>query len=307
VSSRNSLSRRAFLKQSGVIAWFGPVFGATPPTSRPAVDLAFPELAGRAFTRTAIHADPDEAGAVFDHLLPDGVTPITGLTRDGCWVQVPGGYVRREAVQPIAPYSRPALVEAVGQGFWAEVVAPASAIREWCAGAAPVVARLGFGAVVYVVDRLTDDHDQVWYGLTGTPGSPLVGWAAALHYAPWNPGQPDPRTSSIHLLLQQNELAILDGARPIGQAATYGPRLPAGLTTLRAVQPGAPLDAVTPLGLPWLMRLGTGQRLYGAYWHNRFGAMSDGPDIELPTFAARWLHGWLASRGDAAQLPVECG
>jgi hypothetical protein len=305
MSNPNNLSRRAFLKQSGVVAWFGLGFRETLPST---AGRAFPELAGRAFTRTAIHVRPDEASAAGDYLMPDGVLPITGVTDNGRWYQVPGGYVRREAVQPIAPYSRPALVETVGEGFWAELIAPASAIREWCAGAAPVVARLGFGAVVYVIDKLTDDHDQVWYGLTCAPGSPLVGWGAALHYAPWNlaqPGQPEPRRPSIRLLLRQNELVIADGRQPIGQTAIYGPRLPTGPTTLRAIQPGAALDAVTPLGLPWLMRLDTGQRLYGAYWHNRFGAVSDGPDVELPTFTARWLYGWLASHGDAATLIVE--
>jgi hypothetical protein len=299
MSDLHNLSRRAFLKQSGLAAWFGLGLPQMPPS---AVSRASPELAGRAFTRTAIHIRPDTASAASDYLTPDGIRPITGLADEGRWYQVPGGYIPREAVQPIMPYSRPGLVETVGEGFWAELVAPTSTIREWCAGAAPVVTRLGFGAVVYVVDKLTDDHNRAWYGLACAPGSPLVGWGTALHYAPWNPGQPEPRPSSIRLLVRQQQLVITDGEQLVGQAAIYGPRLQTGPTTLRTVQPGAARDAATPLGLPWLMRLDTGQRLYGAYWHNRFGALSDGPDLELPTFAARWLYGWLASHGGATTL-----
>ncbi len=302
MSEPHNLSRRAFLKQSGFAAWFGLSLRQMPPS---AAGRAFPEFAGRAFTRTAIHMRPDAASAVSDYLTPDGICTITGLADNGRWYQVPGGYIPREAVQPITPYRRPALVETVGEGFWAELAAPTSTIREWCGGAAPVVTRLGFGAVVYVLDKLTDDHQRVWYGLACAPGSPLVGWGTALHYAPWNPGQPEARTSSIRLFLRQRELVITYGQQPIGQTAICGPRFFTGTTTLRTVQPGAARDAATPLGLPWLMRLDTGQRLYGAYWHNRFGTLSDGPELELPTFAARWLYGWLASHGGATTLIVE--
>ncbi len=235
------------------------------------------------------------------------------LARSGeRWYQVPGGYISREAFQPILPYSRPPLIDPVGDGFWAEVVAPSSAIREWCAGVAPVIARLGFGAVVYVIDRLVDDHNQVWYGLAAAPGSARIGWAAALHYNPWNGATtPEPFPASVQLRLQPGALLIEDSRRFMGKIEVDGRIAYAGKTVLRAVQPGAaPADYSInsirlPLGLPWLMRLDAGPWLYGAWWHNRFGldvGTGNSPDIELPTLAARWLYAWLICHDSTTML-----
>jgi hypothetical protein len=273
------LSRRAFLIHSGALAGVSR-FGTGTPLQATA------GLAGRALTLADIHVRPDSSSPVLRQLPPDSVVTIAGLSRDGSWYQIQDSFVQREALQPIVPYNRPEVVD--GVGFWAEVIAPVSPIRAWCAGAAPIQARPGFGAVLYVGDRIEDDHRLVWYGVAESPGSPLVGWAPALHFVPWTPA-PQIALSSPRIVIGDGKLVVLYGKRKVGEAAIYGPRLPTTETTVRAVAPGGSLGS--RFGVPWLTELGTGRRLYGAYWHNRFGSVSDCPDFELGTFAARWLYG----------------
>lgn len=293
----STISRREFLKRSGLAACAG-VIGAD---HAPQPFVAPPELNARAFALTDVHAHADPTSAISGQLMPDHVTPILGISHDGCWYQLQNGYVPREAVQPILPYIRPVPVDVIGDGFWAEVVAPYSAIREWCAGQAPIVARPAFGAVLYVADRLVDDRGQVWYGVATAPPSPVVGWAPALHYAPWKPDSQVIR-SAPHITVGKGELAVYDGATLIGRMAVYSPPLARAATTIRAVRPGTERGAW--IGVPWLMELATGQYVYGAFWHNRFGTVSDGPDVELPTFAARWLYELLMACSEPVQVTV---
>jgi hypothetical protein len=168
------------------------------------------------------------------------------------------------------------------------------------------VARLGFGAVVYVVDRLVDDHGQVWYGLADAPGSALVGWSPALQYAPWQPEpKPEPHEAPSALVLRQGQVLVYAGRRLTAQFGYYGPALAPIATTISAVQPGAAFNSALPLGLSWLMRLESGPRIYGTFWHNRSGARrDDGADIELSTLAARWLYARLAHSPQPIPLTV---
>jgi hypothetical protein len=99
------------------------------------------------------------------------------------------------------------------------------------------------------------------------------------------------------------------------QMPIAAPILSPGQTTIRAVSPGGQRssnDHVTlsksesgyqyNVGIPWMMVLETGQYLYGAFWHNRFGAARTGSSIELSTFAARWLYNEVLNRNPIAVL-----
>jgi len=297
------VSRRGFLKRAGAasIGWIGS--GALAASVIPTFDTD----TGRAFHLTDVYTQPDTASAVCGQLLPDSITQIEAVSHSGTWYQVTGkdfsGFVRREALQPIVPYTPPDLVEEIGNGFWAEVVAPISVIREYCAGQAPIVTRLGFGAVIYVMDRMVDSHQQVWYGLTDAPGSALIGWGAALQYAKWSP-EPS-QHESLHITISGRTLTVYDGSRAISRMLTYAPEMSPLKTTIRTIQPGAAIDTAKPLGLPFLMQLGTGQRLHGAFWHNRFGDVSEQSTIEVPTLAAHWLYARLISYGRPAALTIE--
>jgi hypothetical protein len=153
------------------------------------------------------------------------------------------------------------------------------------------------------MDRMVDSHQQVWYGLTDAPGSALIGWGAALQYAQWLP-EPS-QHESLHITIRGRELIVYEGSHAISRMMIFAPKLSPVQTTIRAIQPGAPIDTARPLGLPFLMQIGTGQRLHGAFWHNRFGDVSEQSTIEVPTLAARWLYARLVSYGRPAALTIE--
>jgi hypothetical protein len=314
----NKISRRQFLKRSGAaiagvgVAYRPDVSGPYTPNYGEGLFGANSEkgIVGRAFTLSDVYAEPKRSSPVAGQLAPDSVTQIIAV--NGGWYEVADenaqGYVPRASLQPILPYQRPMVIEEIGSGFWAELIAPTSAIREWCAATAPIVTRLGFGAVVYVMDRIVDDRRQVWYGLAESPGGALVGWASALHYAKWSqPEKTAVQYPQASLLIQRGELRMIENGRIFARTPIRSARLPQMGTTVSLVQPGTARDTATPLGVPWAMRLESGQRMYGAYWHNQFCEASEGPDIELPIFAARWLYNWLATESKSVTLVIEDG
>src|SRR5581483_5104263 len=178
-----ALSRRQFLKRSGAAAVFGlnaPALAAIPTGEAPGI-------VGRAFTLSNVYSRPDASSEVIGRLLPDAVTPITET------------------------------VDTARNGVWYRVAQPAGYLP---AGSAPIVARLGYGAVVYVVDRIVDDQRQVWYGLSGAPGSALIGWSPALQYAPWQPEVHKPLTA---IVVRRGKLLAYAGKRLLAEIGYCGP------------------------------------------------------------------------------------
>lgn len=86
--------------------------------------------------------------------------------------------------------------------------------------------------------------------------------------------------------------------------------------TLPTQDPGGPALAFEVYDAPWVMRLSSGQLIYGAYWHQRFGRAHTSGAIELsPTDAARlwrWTtplvpadwHGVLGKADEEASVRV---
>src|SRR5258708_10761230 len=219
----NQLSRRSFLKQSWVTACL-PWLSTAPGVPDAPLRLDVPSAAGfcgRAFHLTDVRAQPDRSSDVVGQLLPDSVSTLRTLSDDVRWYQLEDGpgYLLGETIQPILPYARPEVVEAVGDGFWAEMIAPISAVHEWCAGHAPIVARLGYGAMVYVLDRLRDGSGQDWYGLAASPNTDFIGWASALHYARWSPGVKVASASSLSIITKRGELLVHDHGKVIAWTA----------------------------------------------------------------------------------------
>jgi TAT (twin-arginine translocation) pathway signal sequence len=294
------LSRRDFLKHSTLAT-----AGALLPTASAAPPLLLSYVAGRAFRMTPVHAAP--ASAEIAALLPaDSVTPILASVAGERWFQIPGGYVPSTALQPITPYRAPALETQLG--FVAEMVAPVSTLRAWCAATAPVVAKLGYGALLWALDRLVDDRGMVWYGLAAHDAAPLLGWAPALHYARWRMPHLDLAPTLLHLDPQRGQITAYAGARAIQHLpATVSGNVAGVLTAPTAVRALTLLatDATLPLGTPYHMALSDGSAVRGTYAHNRFVREWQESDsmiqnarkvvIELPIEAARWVFAALGT------------
>ena len=294
-----TLSRRTFLKSSGILAAFGlSRFPDFPGAKHQVIGWHPLEQLGRVFSVAPVYLRPDLNGPITGQLMPDSVIDIT--PENAGWYQVVSGYIQCSAVQPIAVHDAEFTQ---GIGFYAEMTAPISVIREWCSGRAPIIERIGYGAVFYVIDRLQDDQGRLWYGLAPARGESLIGWAHAEHYHQW---QPTPCNSALDLALeiQDHHLLVYGANGLIGQTPIYGPSLPSLQTTIQRVMPGMSLDGRS--GVPWVMSLATGTRVYGAYWHNQFGTQSDGsqPYLELPTFAAKWLYEHLENEKNLIKVSI---
>lgn len=272
-------------------------------------------VVGRALRLLDLRSRPDAAAPVVGKVQPQSVSAIGGLSTDGWWYTVLDGYVPRELMQPILPYTRPAPSDMNG---YHEVVSPVTQVRQFCAGHAPIVAHVGFGGTLYVHDRLTDDRQQVWYAVTGSEsGQGFYGWASGPHLRRWQadsltvPGGSAAMPADLTLWIDPKgcKLSAYDGERLIGETAIYAGPMLRGPATLHVDAPGAWVTR-TPFVRPWLMRLQPEVRpavqVYGAFWHNRFGIPCSGPHLELPIFAARWLyHALLHSPNHQAAVIIE--
>jgi hypothetical protein len=237
----------------------------------------------RAFGLTPIYDRP--GGTVVGSLAPDSVHIVRTV---GEWFVTEHGFVPRIAMQPIRPYTPPIIESHAAAPFWAELIAPSSAVRAWCDPRAPVRATFGHGAVVCVLGTLTDDRGGVWYEIER-------GWVTAAHFA-WVEIRPCGLVGPcgyvgppLHIDLGNRVLRLYSGRRLVLQSAFYGGATLTATSTER-IQTLVPGDAS---GLPWQMRLGSGVIMRGAWDHNRFGLPGGGSDVELPPEVAKLIYGVL--------------
>ena len=276
-----AISRRAFLKALGISA----AATAAPWTAIHALGMGTTaerstSLWGRALETAAV---TDGWGRTVRVMLPDAVTPLTPLAAG--MVKLADGYAARRAFQPMARMTEWATPSEAG---WVEVAAPYAALRAWCAADAPLVARPGWGGVLYAGDLLAVDG-VAWLGLGAREGE-VIGWSPA---AAWTPAdtavQPG---SSVTLVIEreQRRLRVLRGGAVLWEAdAALPAELPAGEFPLAGRNP---VDWATQTGAPWALDFGA-WRICGAYWHNCFGTDDDywpAQAVELPVAAARALY-----------------
>lgn len=298
----HALSRRVFIQQAGVAsagALIGVTVGAAE-TSASVPDLS--ERWGRAFAVTPVRNAPDHHAPLVRTLHPDAVTPIQQAVAEGRWYQLPDGYVPRPSLQPITPVTATAAHHALNSGTYVEVAAPASAVRGWAGAHAPIRARLGHGAVVYVADSIVDDRGMRWLGVTESHDMPLVGWSPAAHYAPLHTAHKTTSNLRLNIEIASAQMSVIHRDRRLAH-------VPAVLS-----QDETPIPFGTPHRLT-LMSAGLTILMHGVYWHNDFvreaqetrsmNEITGKVRLELPTYAARWL--WTLCANDAEPLAVTIG
>lgn len=311
------LSRRQFLRRTGGFA----ALMATAAPSRPPEEI--PVMAtlfgtslglsetlspvGRAFNVTTVYPKPDVHTRPISQLLPDSLNPLLGVSPDGWYYRIKEGYVPRESLQPILPYERPTHDPKHFKGFH-ETVAPFTAVRQYCAGHAPIVGRVGYGAVLYVHDHLTDDKRQTWYAVSvGHTGAGLFGWVPALHMRRWVPPQTALSAPALWIDNARCKMSVYDGETLIGETAIYGTELPRGLGHVKVNLPAAWASFPPAFIRSWILLYYPQDRkpmsMYGAFWHNRFGTPSKQASIEMPMHAARWLYNMLGGVNQA-EIPL---
>lgn len=284
-----TLSRRQFLQFSGIT-----LLSSTPAFPKANL-LALTEsetLYGRALDCLTVYAQPNPGAKVVRKLWPDSIIRLTDSKPD--WYQTGQGFVRRADVQPMRPYLPEQATPVLRPPFWAEVAAPVAALRQWCAADAPLVTRIGHGGVCHVIDALPDaTRDGWWYGFASEDGG-LLGWSQAVFWRSIHDARDPQGGLLVEIDRQQQQLAVTHGHQVLLQAAvSTDPALESGLNTLKHERIGTKLmlDEARH-GVPWALRF-DGGTISGVYWHNRFGAQTPGPAVQLPPLLAQWLYNTL--------------
>lgn len=236
----------------------------------------------RAFGLTPVYDRP--GGAAIGSLAPDSVHIVRAM---GEWFHTEHGFVPRTAMQPISPYVPPPIESHTTAPSWAELVAPSSAVRAWCDSRAPILATLGYGAVVRVLGTLNDDRGSVWYEMKR-------GWVVASHFASIEyPSitlrqQRAGSVGQLHLAisLRDHILRLYIANQLLLQSPYYG-GVTLAPTLIEAIRPETPGDLS---GLPWQMRLGSDVTMRGAWNHNCFGLSGGRADVELPPEVAKAIY-----------------
>ena len=248
------------------------------------------------FATRNINADP------IAQLWPDSIATI--LNRQDDWYQISSGWVRREGLQPMLPYSGGTYQFVQDTPFWAGVAAPVAPVRAYCAADAPLVTRIGHGGVSQVIDALPGEPNG-WYGIADQKGE-LLGWTQGVFWRPVEVElQPD-IDHRLHINRKEGLLTAYSGTKAILEVPfSAGQTLQAGdfVSTRGAIGGLVWLGDKRYEGLPWQTQFGEGQMITGVYWHNRFGqAVNSGAGVQVTPLIARWLYGWL---GDDAHIVVE--
>lgn len=287
------LSRRNFLRLAGV-TWAGShVFSGLYPLLQPpsrvvAAPLESPQF-GRILQGAAVFAAPSVHSGRVALLWPDSVVEM--VDAHGEWYRVTNGFVQQTDIQPM--FADPTASTPVAIGTWGEVVAPAVAIRAWCAADAPLIARVGHGAVLRVIDMLPPTRgSRAWYAIAESADVP-IGWIPAQALQPLeHPTQP---TLNIELDTRQHQLTVFAADAPVLCAPfATGKSLVKGnyqvVSKRPALQMLSPDDQQVYFGVPHPIELSSGDLIVAAYWHNQFGLTVAGDAIQVSPLLARWWY-----------------
>ncbi|MAS36127.1 MAG: hypothetical protein CL610_19125 [Anaerolineaceae bacterium] len=284
-----TISRRQFLQFAG-IALVSPY----------AAQFSLPERAvahGRALSATPVFASANADSQILRHLWPDSITPISA--RSGAWYRADDGYIRKTDVQPLmldAPTGAPAPV--MSPPLIAEVRAPATSIRAWAAADAPLVTRMGHGAVAPIIDLLPGQIN--WYGIADDAGD-LLGWSQTTDWQQAVHQQPQlPLTITLNQQTQQLTVAV-DERQVLQAAVSTGSPLETGVYALQHRNAGT-IRSDSYHGVAWPLQFGEAGTMAGVYWHNNFGARVSGLAVQVPTYLARWLYG---ACGEGSTIVIE--
>ncbi|MFN8564664.1 MAG: L,D-transpeptidase [Anaerolineae bacterium] len=166
-------------------------------------------------------------------------------------------------------------------------------VRAACAADAPLIARIGHGGVLRVIDYLPGDGID-WYGVAENENADLLGWTQA---AAWSPARVDDAAPTLALVVSAAEqrLRVQDGDRILLTAPiSTGRDLVPGIYTVTDRQPNGTDEQ--HVGAPWSLAFGDDLNLSGVYWHNRFSAIAPGAAVQVDAAAGEMA---LPTRGES--------
>jgi hypothetical protein len=258
------INRRDFLKIGGVVL-----------VGSGLVNPAFKVLAeesvaaqGRILTRTVLRSSPQAGAQVTHMMMPDSVQPM--LAYQNGWVRLPGGFVAERDIQPMLDANNQPVDELP---VWVEVIAPYAALRQWTQSEAPLISRLGHGAVLRAEARLDDAAGRAWLRADG-------GWLQMVHVQPVQIRDSGSRLSAV-IDRAENYLLLEHRGREVARFAIARPE---------SLVPGEYRIETRSPGKLWRLETNGDFSLNGTTNHNHFARITSGENVELSVIAAKTIY-----------------
>jgi hypothetical protein len=226
---------------------FGVVLPGTPALAAPEI------IQGRTLVPTTLYTPSGKQS-----LWADTILNIREHSAD--FYATDAGYVPREHVQPMTRHTQQTSPPSMFP-FYAEVTAPAAAVREYADARAPLNTRIGHGGVMRITEQVENRAGR-WYALTNTDGA-RVGWSQAAHWRALPPRRP-PRASQ-HIIIHRADSTLTAYTRDEAVFKTtvaLPERLHTGDHTLRFEAVGAQTQGDFQ-GVPYYFKLDDQTRLHG--------------------------------------------
>lgn len=257
------------------------------------------------------------------------------MAHNPTWFLTRHGWVYSSWVQPIKREFNAVERRVPPEGFWAQVTVPYVDMRAEPNDKAYRLYRLYYSSVHLVIDRVVDDHGEVWYQLKDDEYSTVKEYVRAAGLRRIPPGEltpiaPRAKDKRIEISLKDQKLYAYEGDTLVytARCATGGRftiediglvdfTTPVGDHTVVRKRPSRHMhgfegraDQYDLPGVPYCTYFTeSGVAVHGAYWHNDFGHPRSHGCVNVLADDAQWVYRWSmpAADYDEALLVVEEG
>jgi lipoprotein-anchoring transpeptidase ErfK/SrfK len=321
----SKLSRRDFLNYSilGLVGLALPErFAATHIQKKEDSDGG--ELLGRVILPDyPLHEAPDGSSPVIDKLEEDSLWSITGAmvgqdseSPNRIWYEIDGsGYAHSRRIQPVKRLFNGAETSIPEDGCLGEITVPFVDAYNSMEPNRSIAYRFYYGTTFWILKRLIDDEETVWYQLLDDRyyrvfyiPAYYMRLVPASELTPISADFP-PEDKRILVDLASQTVTAYEGDRVVFMSrVSTGVRLreggfatPKGNYRTTRKRPcrhmanpanayGSGFDLP---GVPWVSYFTSdGVAFHGAYWHNDFGVPHSHGCINMTPQAAKWIYRW---------------
>lgn len=321
----SKISRRDFLNFSalGLMGLVLPI-RLVSPSSLPSEKGGEGGLLGRVILPNyPLHCSPDSRSPVIDELEKDSLWPITGAlvgkddeSPNRIWYELDSrGFAHSRRIQPVKRQFNDPMEDIPEDGCLGEITVPYVDAYNSMESNRFIAYRFYYGATFWILKRLVDDEETVWYQLLDDRyyrvfyiPAYFMRLVPASELTPISADVP-PEEKHILVDLPSQTVTAYEGDRAVFMSrVSTGVRLREGgfatpkgaYRTIRKrpcrhmANPANAYGSGFDLpGVPWVSYFTSdGVAFHGAYWHNDFGVPHSHGCVNMTPQAAKWIYRW---------------